>query len=234
MKITVQTDSAAMRRLLQTAEKQARFATAVALTRTAQEVRQDIPAGLDQVFDRPTPFTKRGTYIKPAKRDALVAEVGFREIQSRYLKLQAEGGTYQPGPAGIRLPGNIQLNTFGNIPRGLVAKLKAAADNGQLSSVIARRLGASGRRKDQRGKALQLFVGKPQGDSWKDAPMGIWRRVPGVAGGPGKLVPVIVFEDTPARYRKRLDLEAIAEPVVRRVFARHLAAALKQALATAR
>lgn len=234
MQITVSTDSSAIRRLLQGAEKQARFATALALTRTAQDVRLAIPQALEQVFDRPTTFTKRGTYVKMARRDSLVSEVGFRGIQSRYLRLQAEGGTYTPGPAGIRLPGNIQLNAFGNIPRGLIDKLKAAADNGQLSAAIARRLGASGRRKDQRGKPLQLFYGKPQGKGWEGAPLGIWRRVPGVAGGPGKLIPVIVFEDTPARYRKRLDMEQIAMPVVQRVFERHLAAALRQSIGSAK
>ena len=39
-------------------DKQARYAAAVALTKTAQEIRSAIPAELDQVFDRPTTFTK--------------------------------------------------------------------------------------------------------------------------------------------------------------------------------
>lgn len=234
MRISVQTDTRQLLAALRGQQRQVDFAIAVALTKTAKDVQGALPAELDKVFDRPTPFTKRGTYVKAAKRDSLVAEVGFRDIQAGYLKLQAEGGTYTPGEQGIRLPGNITLNTFGNIPRGVITKLKAAAENGELSAAIARRIGAQGggRRKGQ--APLQLFFGVPRGRGWENAPLGIWRRLPGVAGGPGKLVPVIVFEDTPAKYKRRLDMEALAQPVVAREFGKHLAEAVRRALATAR
>ena len=233
MKIKVEIDNAGLRRLLEQQEKQTRFATAVALTKTAKLVQQSIPAALDATFDRPTPFTKNGTYLRPARRDELVAEVGFKTKQSQYLQRQAESGTYTPGEAGIRLPGNIQLDSFGNIPRGLIAKLKAAAENGQLSAAIARRLGAEGNRR-KGAKPLQLFFGVPQGKGWEDAPLGIWRRIPGANGGPGKLVPVIVFEDTPAKYEKRLDMEDIARPTVEKNFERVLLEEIRKALATAK
>lgn len=214
--------------------RQARFAAALALTRTAQDVRRAIPAALDQVFDRPTTFTKQGTYLKAARPSALMAEVGFRDIQAKYLRLQAEGGIYMPREAGIKLPGNIQLNAFGNIPRGTIAKLKAAADNGQLSAALARRLNVQGNRRKNASKPLQLFFGVPRGAGWEDAPLGIWRRVAGAPGQPGKLIPVIVFEDTPAKFRKRLDLEAIARPIIASRLQANFNSALTQALATAR
>ncbi len=213
--------------------RQARFAAAVALTRTAQDVRAAIPAALDQVFDRPTTFTKQGTYLRAARRDNLVAEVGFRDIQAKYLRLQAEGGIYMPREAGIKLPGNIQLNAFGNIPRGTIAKLKAAADNGQLSAALARRLNVQGNRR-KGAKPLQLFFGVPRGAGWEDAPLGIWRRVPGAPGQPGKLIPIVVFEDTPAKFRKRLDLGAIARPIVAKRLQGNFNRALAQALSTVR
>lgn len=214
-------------------DKQLRFAAAVALTKTAKEIRQALPAELDKVFDRPTTFTKQGTYLKAARRDELVAEVGFRPIQSKYLRLQAEGGIYMPREGGIRLPGNIQLNAFGNIPRGTIAKLKAAAENGQLSAALAKRLNAQGNRR-KGAKPLQLFFGVPRGRGWDNAPLGIWRRVPGDDGGPGKLIPVIVFEDTPAKYQRRLDLVDIARPIVAQRFQANLSAALADAMRTAR
>lgn len=232
MKIGVQLDRRKLLSVLNGKQKQVDFAVAVALTKTAQSIKAAIPAALDATFDRPTPFTKNGTYLKAAKRDNLVAEVGFRDVQAKYLKLQAEGGTYQPGEAGIRLPGNIQLNAFGNIPRGLIGKLKAAAENGQLSAALARRLGQTGKRKG--GKPLQLFFGVPQGKGWENAPLGIWRREAGSNGAPGKLVPVIVFEDTPAQYDQKLDMQAIAWPVVQRDFEKHLAEAVRRALETAK
>ena len=229
----IQVDISGLRGLGGFIDKQARYAAAVALTKTAQEIRSAIPAELDKVFDRPTTFTKQGTYLKAARRDELVAEVGFRPIQSKYLKLQAEGGIYMPREGGIRLPGNIQLNAFGNIPRGTIAKLKAAAENGQLSAALARRLNVQGNRR-KGAKPLQLFFGVPRGDRWQNAPLGIWRRVPGVDGGPGKLIPVILFEDTPAKYSQRLDLGQMARPIVAQRFQANLNRALADAMRTAR
>ena len=50
----------------------------------------------------------------------------------------------------------------------------------------------------------------------------------------GKRVTVIVFSDKPARYKKRLDMAAIATPIIAANFSNEFDAALRQALATAR
>lgn len=210
-------------------QKQLRFATAVALTRTAQDIRDALPAAMERDLDRPTGFTKRGLFVKAARRDDLTAVVGFMDRQARYMRLQIEGGTREPGPRGIKLPGNIQLNSFGNIPRGTIDKLKAMAQDGTLAKGIARRLGVGNRRKG--AAPIQLFLGKPQGRGWEKAPMGIWRRVP---GSPGKLIPVVVFEDTPARYKPRFHLRREAEAVVRRRWSINFDRALADAMRTAR
>jgi hypothetical protein len=212
-------------------QRQVAYATAVALTRTAAAIKSALPAELDRVFDRPTPFTKRGIYLKAARRDSLTAEVGFMTRQASYLRIQTEGGTRQPTARGIRLPGNIELNAFGNIPRGLTDKLKAAAKDGTLGSAVMRRLGVAAKDRRKGAAPIQLFYGKPAGSRWDKAPVGIYRRVP---GKPGKLIPVILFEDTPARYQKRLDLEAFARPIVAREFERQFDRALRDALDTAR
>lgn len=233
MQIRIDTNIAEVQRQLGVQAKQITYATAVALTKTAARVKAAIPAELDRVFDRPTTYTKQGTYLKMATRTNLEAEVGFKPVQAHYLQLQASGGTKQAPAAGLRLPGNIQLNAFGNIPRGLIAKLKASAQNGTLSAAIVKRLGVTGNRR--KGAApIQLFYGQPQGKGWEKAPMGIWRRVPGINGAKGKLIPVVVFEDTPAKYTKRLDLQAIALPIVRTHFEQEFDTALAKALATAR
>lgn len=221
------------RRYIDTAGKQARFAAAVALTRTAQTVKAALPAVMERELDRPTQFTKRGIYVRPARKDYLVAEVGFMPVQAKYLALQIEGGTRTPGPRGIKLPGNITLDTFGNIPRGTIDKLKAAARSGVLSTTIRRRLGVGGRRKGQ--GELQLFFGKPTGHGWEHAPLGIWRRIPpSSAGGRGKLIPVIVFEDKPAHYRPRFRFAQAAADVIRREWPTQYARAWADAMRTAR
>lgn len=233
MQINITTNLDAVRAQLGNQAKQVSFAAAVALTKTAAKIKQALPAALDRALDKPTAFTKNGTYLKAARKDNLVAEVNFREIQSRYLRLQAEGGVRTPTGAGVKLPGNIVLNAFGNIPKGVTGQLKKASGNGNLSAAIVKRLGVAGNRR--KGAApLQLFYGIPQGKGWEDAPMGIWRRVPGASGGKGKLIPVIVFENTPAKYSKRLDLEAIGKPIVEANFAQEFDKALTSALATAR
>lgn len=210
-------------------QKQTRFATAVALTRTARAVKDAMPAVMERELDRPTSFSKRGLYVKSASPGRLVAEVGFMDRQASYLKYQIAGGTRQPTARGIKLPGNIQLNSFGNIPRGLIDKLKDAAQSGQLSKAIGRKLGAGDRRKG--AAPIQLFFGKPAGRGWEKAPMGIWRRV---SGQPGKLVPVIVFEDTPAKYRPRFNFHREAERVVRAEWDRQFSAAFAEAMRTAK
>ena len=212
-------------------QRQVGYAAAVALTRTAAQIKAALPAELERVFDRPTPFTKRGIYLQAARRDSLTAEVGFMTRQASYLRIQATGGTRQPTARGIRLPGNVELNAFGNIPRGLTDKLKAAAKDGTLGSAVMRRLGVGTKDRRKGAAPIQLFYGKPAGARWDKAPIGIYRRVP---GKPGKLIPVIVFEDTPARYKKRLDLERFAKPIVDREFQAQFDRALRDALATAR
>lgn len=210
-------------------QKQTRFATAVALTRTARAVKDAMPAAMERELDRPTSFTKRGLYVKGASPARLVAEVGFMDRQASYLKYQIAGGTRTPTARGIKLPGNITLNSFGNIPKGLIDKLKQSAQDGTLGRGIAKKLGVGNRRKG--AAPIQLFYGKPTGRGWEKAPMGIWRRVPGT---PGKLVPVIVFEDTPARYRPRFKFHEAAAAIVRREWDRQFASAFAEAMRTAR
>ena len=212
-------------------QRQVSYAAAVALTRTAAAIKAAMPAELDRVFDRPTSFTKRGIYLRAARRDSLTAEVGFMTRQASYLRLQVTGGTRQPTARGIRLPGNIELNAFGNIPRGLTDKLKAAAKDGTLGNAVMRRLGVAAKDRRKGAAPLSLFYGKPAGSRWDKAPVGIYRRVP---GKPGKLIPVILFEDTPARYTKRFDLERFAKPIVDRELQAQFDRALRDALATAR
>lgn len=215
--------------LLTGAQKQVRFATAVALTRTAGAVKDAMPAVMERELDRPTSFTKRGLFVQRATPAKLMATVGVMDRQASYLKYQIVGGTRTPTARGIKLPGNITLNSFGNIPKGLIDKLKQSAQDGTLGRGIAGRLGLKNRRKG--AAPIELFYGKPTGRGWEKAPMGIWRRVP---GSPGKLVPVIVFEDTPAKYKPRFRFARAAEEVVRREWDRQFAQAFAEAMRTAR
>ena len=210
-------------------QKQLRYAAAVALTRTAQAVRDALPAVMDRELDRPTTFSKRGIFVKAARKESLTSVVGFMDRQASYLKYQIAGGTRMPTSRGIKLPGNVQLNSFGNIPKGLIDKLKASAQDGSLGRGLAGKLGVGNRRKN--AAPIQLFYGKPTGRGWEKAPMGIWRRVP---GKPGKLIPVVVFEDTPAKYKPRFNLERVGRVIVQREWDKQFAKSFADAMRTAR
>lgn len=210
-------------------QKQLRFAAAMALTNTAKAVAAAMPAQMERDLDRPTPFTKMGMRWERATPQNLTAVVALKDRQAGYLRHQITGGTRMAGPRGIKLPGNIELNAFGNIPKGMIDKLKAAAKDGSLGKGIAKRLGVGNRRKG--AAPIQLFYGKPTGRGWEKAPMGIWRRVP---GSPGKLVPVIVFESKPVRYKPRFQFHRAAADIVRREWDRQFASAFEYAMRTAR
>ena len=78
--------------------RQIPFATALALTRTAQAAKREVHAEMLRAFDRPTPFTLNSLQVVPATKHTLHAEVKFREFASKgtaagkYLKPQVFGG----------------------------------------------------------------------------------------------------------------------------------------------
>lgn len=212
--------------------RQLAYAASRALNATAKRVADAMPAEIERSIDRPTPFTRRGVRVlRWSNKGSLQAVVGFMDAQARYMRYQIEGGTRQAGPRGIKLPGNITLNSYGNIPRGIIDQLKRAA-NGELNlgSTVERRLGVSGDRR-KRAAPVELFYGKPKGRGWESAPLGIYRRIP---GNPGKLVPIILFEKKAAHYRPRFDFRKKAEAVVDRHWQAEFNAALAEAMRTAR
>lgn len=212
------------------ARDQVPFALAKTLTKTVQAVQGVIPSALERDLDRPTNFTKRGTFISAARKTDLTATVGFKDRQATYLKYQVEGGLRAPTKVALRLPGNVTLDTYGNLPKDTIKKLIEAAKAGRYGGGVKRRLGIGGRRKGQ--GALSLFYGQPaHHPTW---PVGIYRRVPGTSGGPGKLIPVIVFPKKNARYKPRFDFYGLAEKVVRREIGPQFARAYADALRTAR
>lgn len=235
MQIKIDSNFEAVRRQFINMEKQVRFAAAVALTKTAKDVQAAVPAALDRALDNPTDFTRRGTFVLMASKNDLAATIGFKDRQAKYMGLQIGGGVRQAGNGGIKLPGEIQLNAFGNIPRGIIAKLKAAAKDGSLGKAVSKRLGADAKDRRKGAAPIQLFYGIPQGPNWKNAPMGIWRRIPpSTPGGKGKLIPVIVFEKTAAVYKARFDFAGLAKGIAASKFGGHFSESFQRAIATAR
>lgn len=127
---------------LDSQQKQIPFATALALTRTAKAVEQDVRAEMPKVFDNPTPFTIKGTYARPAKKSKLFAEVGLKDWSPKggnardYLQPSIYGGKRKPkrSEKSLRSRGHLssgefmtpgrgaKLNNYGNVAKGQVVK----------------------------------------------------------------------------------------------------------------
>lgn len=134
--------------------KQMPFAGAVALTRTAWDIKKkELDPSLDEHLDRPTPFTKKAIRVQGATKGHLVAYVRVAPLQARYLQYQIRGGLRRPNKKALALPVGQKVNKYGNMPRRAVANLLAnpkvfsGIPHGRTQPGIYKRLGPKGRKK---------------------------------------------------------------------------------------
>lgn len=117
----------AAQKTIERENKQARYAAAVALTRTAICAREDIQKEAKNDLDRPTPFTLRGFRYERANKRTLQSRVYIAPIQAEYLYYSIEGGIRRKrarrGEA-VPIEGNLRLNKYGNIPARAKGKIK--------------------------------------------------------------------------------------------------------------
>ncbi len=223
MKIGVKIDGMdAIKAKLSGLGKQIPFAASKALNATAKKVSDAMPDELEKALDRPTPFTKRGVRIlRYASKANLDVTVGFMAAQAKYMALQIEGGTRQPGKAGLKLPAAITLNEYGNIPRGIIAQLVAVARKEQgMKKATSRKIKVSAK--------LELFYGDPKDQAGKHWPRGIYK----IANG--ALIPLIIFPQVSAKYKPRFDFPGKARAIVQREWPKQFSSALADAIRTAK
>lgn len=233
MRITIDTNIVQVRERLGALAGQADFAASVALNATARHVQAIVPGLLRGALDRPTPFTageptgsRASTYIARADKRKLEAGVFFKDRQASYLRWQLQGGTRQPARKALRLPAAVELDAFGNLPRGTIAKLLSVARReGKLSKRQSRTIRVS--------RNVEIFYGDPTEAGVPGSPPGIYKRI-ARPDGRSQLIPLIVFPQRSARYEKRVDFLAAAQPVVARELPREWARAIEQAMRTAR
>ena len=125
MKINIRHDLNPLIRSLDLRRDQVPYATARALTKTAQAVRLDVMAELPKVFDRPVPFTMGAIGYLAASKTSLESSVFIRDAQAAYLRKQIEGRTELPKGRALVEPVNVDLNQYGNMPRNKVRQLLA-------------------------------------------------------------------------------------------------------------
>ena len=221
---------------------QARFATAMALTKSVKIAQGDVKEEMKRVFDRPTRYTLNSTFVRAAKKSDLTARIFFREFAgkgtpaAKYIFPEVYGGGRRQKsserslqaagkmPAGRFIaPGaQAELDAYGNMKRGQIVKilsgLKASSDGYQNHN-------AKGRNRGKR-KAEQYFA---IGTGSQLAP-GVYKRTGDKKRG---IAPVMAFVSAPS-YEPRLAFEETVGKAVKREFPGQFRLALEHAIATAR
>ncbi|KAF0102466.1 MAG: hypothetical protein FD187_2363 [bacterium] len=223
-------------RFLISAQKQARFAAGVALTKTARRLEMRLKAKVAAELPSSTPYSRNSTFSTAARRDKLQAVVGIRDRKpgrgtapAVLLKEHFAGGVRGNKPMEVALaalgalpsgwravPGSgMPLDGYGNPRRTAVAEML-----GSLKSGMQQYKG--------RGKRMALtgyFAIRPGTRS--HLPPGVyWRK--------GRALKAMMVFVKGAGYRKVIDLPEMARGVMAKEFAGHFRAAYRQAVRTAR
>lgn len=248
-------------------EKQARFALAVALTRTAEDVKMATYDHFRQVFDRPTPMTMKSLYKKSATKTTLEAMVYMKDqsiggknprSMAEILGHQFTGGSRERkaleylliqngfmNPGEFAVPGSAaKLDAYGNMNRGQIQQIisqlkirrlgfdqastnsKRSKRNQARAGLIFWSYGKGGSRVPLIDKATGIEYGY-RGGSASHLAKGAWMRT-------GVSVKPLLIVVRSVQYRRRINWERIAQPVIARRFDIHFETELQKALATAR
>lgn len=255
VRVDIRTSMPAIARAVEQMGRQGRFAMAVALTRTAQDVRKEERSTMQRVFDRPTPYTLNSLFVAGATKETLEARVWLKDDQAvsnggtpatRYLLPQIDGGARgmkrlekmldRVGvmPRGWRaVPGQgASMDAYGNMSRSQVIQILSYFQAWSLSGQEANNSTAATRAKLAKGTrkrpGISYFVSRGRTDErTPHLAAGIWQRV-----GPWRLKPVLIFVPR-VSYRKRFDFMGVADKAIRERFPTHFEAAAVQAMRSA-
>lgn len=239
MKLDIKFDTRQIERQLTDLQRnQIPFATALTLTRLGQRIDEGLKGAMRTGFDRPTPYTLRSTFIRPATKRRLEVTVGLKDrpfggnrlSSAEILGHHFDGGIREPkalelwlrragylGASEYVVPGaGARLDRYGNMSRGqiqqILSQLKAGPDASAYASSSAR-----SRRNVQRAGVIFWSRGGRLA-------RGAWQRV-----GKYRLRPLLIAIAAPS-YRKRIDLERIARQAVSRYGQLEFDRALRQAI----
>ena len=237
MRIDIRDNFTEVKKLLANHQKQVAFATAVALTKTAQDIQTAEKRAMQEVFDRPTRYTLNSVYIKPATKQSLTAIVWLKDDTSKgtpaakYLLPQIEGGARVPkrfevalqragvlAPGWFAVPGSgARLNQYGNMSPGQIVQILSALQ--AHPDAYSRSTKNSKKRNPRQAEYFASRGGQ--------LPYGVWQRTrTGVR-------PILIFVKQ-VSYKKTLDFFGVANRVIQQRFEMHWRVALERAWATAR
>ena len=248
MKVSVTANFSGITQQLGAMGKQVAFASAVALTRTAQQAKEALEKEMASVFDRPTPYTMKSLRLRSAKTTKLEAFVWLKDDAGKgtpadkYLLPQINGGVralkrFEQAlqavgamPRGyVAIPAaGAQLDAYGNVKRSqivqIMSQLKAQRGGGYQSR-------ASDSKRSKRTVAKQGVIYMALPKRHKGLAAGVWAKIVFAHGTTVK--PVFIFASA-ANYKPLFKFEQIAKEVVDKNLVANFDAALAKALATAR
>lgn len=212
LRAEAEVDFALVLRALRGMAKQIPFASALALTRTAQAAQEEVRQHLGDTMLLRNKWTEKGVRFRPANKRTLEAEVGSMDP---YMETQERGGVRTKGqgvPRGKTSSGKslaIPTKALRKSPSQIVKKTKAP---GQLLA-------------STRGKGA--FIGRPPGRR----ALGVYQR------GGTKRKPTLRLMWTFKRsvvIKKRWPLSEQVQGVVTALWPRFAAEAVAKAITTAR
>ena len=250
--VTVKFDMSALNGAFEGMEKQVRFATSLAINRTALVVKEALKEEMQSVFDRPTSWTMNSLQMTPSTKQKLEAEVWFKDLSAwrksnkslvtgHYLEPQVYGGSrpfkgyeylLQTNPHVSRslprgwfaVPGPAaHKDSYGNMSRGQIIQILSAMRAFSERGFIMNR-----RDKGMGGRSrnnLQFMVIQP-GRGSKLKP-GVWLR------GPNHSVNQVLSFVPSVTYKQRFDFFGIAQRVVDWEMTKQFDKAMQDAVATA-
>lgn len=225
--------------------KQVRYATAVALTRTAKAVEKDVQQTIPQKFDRPKPQTTKGTFMKKATKDTLEATVGIKDRIAAYLAPNIGSGgrtprTYKNSEKMLRAAGILaagyftvpgagaRLDQYGNMSRGQIVQILSYFRTFGNTALNTKRMNATDKYRAMMARKNSDYFVVPVADRSAGLFPGIWQR-----SGKTSIKPVLVFVSQP-QYRAIYNFSEKARQTVQRVFQQEFRYSLSEALRTAR
>jgi hypothetical protein len=239
----------AFKAAMQQSTKQGTFAMAVALTRTAVDIKQAEQQEIKRVFDRPTQYTINSLFVRGATKTRLDALVWVKDDRAgsgtpatKYLLPEIEGGGrglkrferslqisgYMP-KGWHAVPGRFaRLDAFGNVSKGQII---------QILSQLRVTLTAGFTRNISTDKKKAAAAKRRAGGQYFAVTEQRGRMLPGIyqrrdfGFGSAAPRPVIVFVPT-VQYRVRFEFHRVANTVIESRMASNFATAWAAAQAS--
>jgi hypothetical protein len=232
-------------------------ALAKTLTELAFVAKNKVVVEMQTVFDRPTPFTLNSMNVVKATISEMRSKVTPKDPlrinpDQHYLNPQVEGGRrwfkkfearlYKIGilPAGyftVPSTAGAKIDDYGNMSKGQIVQILAYFDAFPEAGFRSN-MGGAGRSRLARGTRNQLGYAyfSVQPNSRSRLHPGIYMRInlhDGSGQGAATVIrPVLLFVRT-ANYRKRLNIERIAQETYDRYFDMYFTSNLRHAVNTA-